>query len=131
MLFQVEVKILKDQVKLLVTVHNVLKPATTSALSESAEKGLGRASATVPDDVVVIQLFQQRYFPDSGARHALFFLLEPNLLQGNCHSCVAISCAIHDAICSFTNFLYLLVLHMQPKLVSIQIAPSRTVRSSL
>ena len=63
-----------------------------------------------PDNVVVVQLLQQRDFPDSCAWDALVFLFESDLLEGNNLAVLAVSGLVNYAICALANLVDLFIL---------------------
>ena len=75
MLLEVQVKVLKNQVKFLIAMHNILKPAESSAIETASTLKHSLIGMNLPDDVVVLQLFKQRDLSDRSTGNSLFFLL--------------------------------------------------------
>ena len=57
-----------------------------------------RAIAHAPDDIVVLELLEERDLADGGARHALVLRLEPDLLERDDLVRVDVLGFVHDAV---------------------------------
>ena len=75
MLLEVQIKVLKNQVEFPIDMHNVLKPAGSSAVETASTLEHSLIGMNLPDDVVVLQLFKQRDLSDRITGNSLFFLL--------------------------------------------------------
>ena len=83
-LFEVQVKVFKHQVQLLIAMHNILQPARNDAVEtdsvNSSEHFVSCCLVNLPDYIIVLQLLKQGYLSDRSTRNALFFLLQAYLL---------------------------------------------------
>lgn len=82
MLLEVQIKVLEHQVQFLIAMHNILKPADSIAIKTASIVKLKYSliGMTLPDNIVVLELFKQRYLSDRSTRNSLFFLLQSYLL---------------------------------------------------
>ena len=87
-LFQVEVEVLEDECQFLFCMNHVVKP----------------------DDIVMLQLLEDRYLADRSARDALILSLQADLLQSNKLTCQTVPCLVNNTIRALTNLFYFLVL---------------------
>ena len=85
---EVQVQKLKDEVELGICVDDVLEP----------------------DDVGVLELFQQRNLPDGRGGDPFLFLLEPDLLEGDRRARRPVSGLVDDAVGALADLLDFLVL---------------------
>ena len=89
---QVHVQKLEYEIELLVRMHNVQQP-------RPAEHSVERARASdVPDDVVVLEFFQQTDLANGGARDAFVFCLEANLFERDDLVGGDVPRLVHDAV---------------------------------
>lgn len=69
---------------------------------------VGSATEPVPDDVLVLELLQQRYLPNRGGRHALLLLLQPDALERHDLVRDAVAGLIHHPVRPLADLLHLL-----------------------
>ena len=51
------------------------------------------------DDVIILQFLEQTDLSNSGARHALVFCFEPDLLQSDDLIVAGVACFVDDPVC--------------------------------
>ena len=92
-------------------VGNLHKPKCISILLIINEKVILKVvSANIPDNIIMLHLFQKRNLSNSSAWDTLIILLKPNLLQRNSFISHTITSFVDHSICSFTNFLNFFIL---------------------
>lgn len=63
------------------------------------EKEEGSHVGDAPNDIFILQFFEQRYLADGGAGHPFIFRFEPDLLQSHHLSRVDVLCLVYNPVC--------------------------------
>jgi len=52
-----------------------------------------------PNNIIILQFFEQRYFADGGTGHPFVFRFEPDLLQSDHLSRADVLCLVYNSVC--------------------------------
>jgi hypothetical protein len=95
---QVDIEKFKHEVELLIRVDNIQQPGDSTASVINQPQRRWSRIGYAPNDIVILELFEQRDLADRGTRYPFVLRLEPDLLERDDLICADVTRFVHDAI---------------------------------